>query len=146
MLDHLNRFSLDGPEWGHVDILRPTPIEGDIWGDLAPLRGTVWGNLIPVVSGTVMSHAMNGYTTPLMNQIGPHPWGLMKQVPEKHRRCVQYNECLMYQQEKCIPCQSVPECYMPPFLDIEAQHAVNAVVTAWRDGRYVVVVEGDEFI
>jgi hypothetical protein len=39
----------------------------------------------------------------------------------------------------------VPDCFSPEGLEAEAQLAAAVVVSAWVEGRYVIVVEGDEF-
>jgi len=145
MLEHLARFSLDGDEWGHVLILRPIPLNGDIWGDFACLKETPWGKLIPIVSGEHFSNALHGYVTPLMNEIGPAPHGLLKQIPEKFRKCKAAKECIMYDHKVCFPCPKVPDCYIAPNVDPDCQEAVTIVVLAWAEGRHVVLVEGKEF-
>lgn len=145
MLKHLNRFSLDSKEWGRILILRPVPLDGNIWGDLDCLRDTLIGKLIPIVSGEAFSNALHGYITPLMNEIGPHPHGLLKQIPDGFRICGMYNNCLMYDSKICLPCPKTPECYVPPNIEPKCIMAAAAVILSWVEGRYVIVVEGNEF-
>jgi len=136
---------LQSKEWGDISILRVLPVKGNIWGDLDPIKDTPWGKLIPVVSGLALSHALHGYVTPLMREIGPHPHGLLKQIPEAYQRCTLWNNCLMYRKKTCIPCTKLPECYNPPGFDPEDQGIISEIAIAWRDGQYVIVVQGEEF-
>jgi hypothetical protein len=55
-------------------------------------------------------------------------------------------ECVVFDAAQCYPCKKLPDCYAPPKLSPEAQALACAVALAWRDGYYVVVVEGEEFI
>jgi len=145
MLEHLNRFSLDSQEWGQILVLRPIPINGDIWGDFTVLKGTPIGNLIPVVSGEAYSNAMHGYVTPLMNEIGPDPHGLLKQIPKEYRTCQMSQSCIMYDIKTCYPCPKLPACYVPSKVHSDDQEVVAVVILAWVEGRYVILVEGEEF-
>ncbi len=145
MLEHLNRFNLDSQEWGQVQVLRPIPIDGDIWGDFATLKDTDIGKLIPIVSGEALSNALHGYVTPLMNEIGPHPHGLLKQIPEKYRTCQMFESCIMYDLKVCFPCPKLPACYVPPEVSSINQEALAIIILAWAEGRYVILVEGEEF-
>lgn len=138
------RFTLTTKDFGTLLIMRPFPRNGDAWGDLAPLRGTPWGDLLPVVSGTSFSHAMHGYHAPLMQEIGAHPHGLSKRIPKGYRTCSLSQGCVMYHKH-CHPSPKLPDCYSPPGLPNEAMFAATTVAQAWAEGRYVLIVEGDEF-
>ena len=145
MLEHLNRFSLDSPEWGQILVLRPIPLNGDMWGDFRPLKDTPVGRLIPVVLGESFSNAMHGYVTPLMNEIGPHPHGLLKQIPKEYRICEMSKSCMLYKAETCFPCPKLPACFVPPKVHKDDQEAMAIIILAWVEGRYVILVEGEEF-
>ena len=145
MLEHLNRFSLDSQEWGQVLVLRPIPLNGDIWGDFRALKDTPIGNLIPIVSGDSFSNAMHGYVTPLMNEIGPDPHGLLKQIPREYRRCQMSDSCITHDIKVCHPCPKLPACFVPPKVHPDDQEAVALVVLAWAEKRHVILVEGEEF-
>lgn len=124
---------------------RPLPKNGDNWGVLAPIRDTPWGDLLPIVSGEVLSYALHGRVTPLMKQIGRPPRAQLTLIPSDLRRCGN-TECIMYDPKTCHPCKQVPDCYEPPGLEtFEARRAASTVVLAWREGRYIIIVEGDEF-
>jgi hypothetical protein len=142
--DGIRRIRLTTSEWGEVLVLRTTP-DPDPWGSLKCLRGTPWGDLISTVSGESMSHALHGYATPLMREIGRDPRALRNLVPEDVRLCHQIDECIMANEKTCHPCRLVPQCYRAPSKDPEIQIAGGVVVLSWAEDRYVLVVEGSEF-
>lgn len=142
---NLIRFTLSTREFGNILVLRPQPRRGRPWGDLETLKDTPWGALLPVVSGEALSHALHGHAKPLMAEIGTPPVGLCKKVPEGFRKCSMLATCPMASEKNCQPGPKLPDCYSPPGVDAEAREAVVAVALAWKEGRYVVIVEGDEF-
>ena len=141
----LARFTIDSDDWGQILVMRPVPRGGDPWGDLAPLRETPWGDLITIVSGESLSFALHGDVTVLMREIGPHPRGLSKKVPKEYRWCTLHKSGCLTASDKCEPGPNLPFCYSPPNLPEEARLPAAAVALAWQEGRYVVVVEGQEF-
>ena len=151
----LRRFTIDSRHWGAIKVLRPLPHEErhgdsliiDPWGDLAPLRQEPdFAQLIPVVSGEVFSHALHGRAKPLMEVIGPEPEFQLKRLPERYRQCSLRGDCVMYDARRCNPTsKKLPECWWPEVVDEGSRRAVAAVTLAWAEGRYVVIVEGDEF-
>ncbi len=152
----LQRFTIyAGSLGGTVQVLKPTPSETrdgdtltiDPWGDLAPLREVPeFATLIPVVSGPTMSHALHGHMRPLMEQIGPEPKHQLIRIPAPYDVCSMAGECVMYDAKRCHPrSKKLPECWWP---DAEegVRRAMAVVTLAWAENRYVVVVEGDEFV
>lgn len=125
--------------------MRPYPKPDESWGELAVLRGTIWGDLLPIVSGAAITDALHGRVTPLMNEIGPHPHGLLRQIPETENKCALHATCIMYAAKTCHPGKHLVECYRPPNTDGKLLIAASNVMRAWADGRYVIIVEGDEF-
>jgi len=147
VLDRLQRFVLTGPDWGDVPVMRPLPSpDGDPWGVLAPLKGTPFEGLIPVVSGEAWSHALNGHLTPLMREIGPAPSGLLKMVPDGLRLCSWRKGCGSFVEMDCRPGPTVPDCWTVPGVKSGDIPAFVETVLAWRDGKHVVVVSGEEFV
>lgn len=155
----LQRFSLDaGSLGGRIHILRPVPSERregetlivDPWGELAPLREVPeFAQLIPVVDGEAFSHALHGWMRPLMEKIGPEPQHQLIRIPAPFDKCVVRSKCIMHHKERCQPrSKKLPECWMPGREDLprEVLRAVSVVTLAWAEDRYVVVVEGDEFV
>ena len=138
------RYTLPSDEWGEVMVLRPIPNANGPWGDMALLEGTPWGDLITHVSGEAMSHALHGFVTPLMREIGPHPHRLARRVPAEYRECAIHAGCALSTSE-CHPGPTLPGCYVPPLLTPEVRQIAAVVAAAWQEGRYVVIVEGPEF-
>lgn len=144
MPDHFSSFVIDSLDWGQIKILRVLPVKGDAWGFLAGLRDTVWGKQIPIVSGQALSDALHGHATPLMREIGPDPDGLMRLIPNPFRICKLKTQCLAFN-KNCHPCRKLPDCYIPPGLPETLSYTANLVAQAWKEGRYVIVVDGQEF-
>lgn len=142
--DGIRRFTLTTSDWGDIQVLRPLPDEIGPWGVLHVLKGTPYEDLIPVVSGGDLSLALHGHGTPLMRSIGRPPERLLKMIPEALRTCRLSGTCIMYNNRVCLPGPKTPECYEAP-LDDAASMVASVVVQAWKNGRYVLVTEGDEF-
>lgn len=135
--------------WEDVEVMRPiVKMRGDAdpWGVLAPLKGTRWEKRIPVVSGAVFSHALHGRLTPLMNALGPRPQLLAKRFSDV--LCALREGCLAHDAKRCrFAHVELPECYEP---DLDRQEAhlgpiLTVIAQAWSEGRYVLIVEGEEF-
>lgn len=142
----LREYRLKDSVWGEILITRPIVRDGeDSWGVLAPLKDTSWGKQIPTVSGKALSIAAHGWLSPLMDEIGPEPHQLCKLIPLDIGLCRQAQEktCTMAGPH-CKPGLDLPDCYEVAG-DYAAASAAVAVALAWKEGRYVIVVEGDEF-
>lgn len=147
MLDQTVRLSLDGKEWGRINVLRPIPQEGNPWGVFACLKGTIWGDLMAVVDGADFSHATHGNPYPMLKQLGPAPAALAKKLPLEFRLCVQaQNRSCLMATPKCIPGPKLPDCYEAPNLESQASYVASAIAVAWKEGYYAIVVEGGEFV
>jgi len=129
-----------------VLLARPLPGSIDPWGDLAVLRDTPWGPLIPEVSGEVMSLAVHGYLEPLRAAGLRDPRACLRALDPPVMRCAQQYSCVAHNPRHCLPCLKVPDCYDPPGLSEGANLAARDVTLCWREGRYVVVVVGEEFV
>lgn len=138
------RYKVDSTEWSEILLLRPIPIRGDPWGDMAVLRGTPWGDLLQTIDGEVLSHALHGYVMPLVRQLGVPPKVLAKRVPKDYRRCAIASQCITASID-CEPGENLPGCYVPPNMDPGAIRAAALVAQAWAEGRYVIIVTGSEF-
>ena len=139
MNDGFRHIDLTDPEWGEVRLLVSLPRGKELWGVLSPLRGTKWGDQVQVVPGKALSHALHGWATPLMQVIGPAPRLRAKKVPYP---CALIKSCTGASPH-CRPGSDVPECYEGP--EKEMGELVSTLVMAWKEGRYVIVVEGPEF-
>lgn len=147
-MSDVRRFDLEGGPWGKLKVLRPIVRDGaDSWGCLAPLRGTPLGKLVPVVTGDAFSHALHGYIDPLLREIGPEPRSLLRLIPKSMRPCGMAHACVVHDKISCVMGHpKVPDCFTPSGIqDAEMADAVAKVLLAWAEGRYVVVVEGEEF-
>jgi len=139
-VSRFRRIQLTDPQQGEIKLLVAVPRDGDVWGVLSPLRDTPWGEQIQVVSGENLSHALHGWATPLMREIGNPPETRAKRIPDEVGVCAIREVCLGAT-DACRPGPELPGCYE---LDTVDPIAVE-VAQAWQDGRYVVVVEGSEF-
>jgi hypothetical protein len=144
MGDGFRRAQVQDGDWGVIKLLFPLAQPGDPWGVLAPLRGTVWGDQVPSVSGESLSHALHGWLTPLMREIGVEPLVHARRIPEDLRRCAQHETCPIVGRG-CQPGPATPDCYDPPELEGQSLHLARTVALAWAESRYVVVVTGPEF-
>lgn len=140
-------IQLNDKDWGEIHLVMAIPRPGDFWGYFAPLKGSKWERLVKVVSGTAMSDAMHGYAVPLMRQLRRKPRDTLKIIPFIERRCrsAMDRTCLSAN-ENCVPGTRVlPICYEAQIDDPEIRLVANQVAKWLDEGRYVVVVEGDEF-
>jgi hypothetical protein len=142
--DGLKWLKLDDPDQGEILLMVPIPHDGDPWGSLAVLRGTIWESLITVVTGAAMSDAMHGWATGLVRTIGIQPKYRRKRVSDDDGLCKLYEDCALATIH-CHPRDQFPDCYEAPLDDPEAAMMAAQVAMAWREGRYVVVVEGKEW-
>lgn len=145
MIEGLQYVAVPDKTHGEVKVAIAVPRPDDNWGVLSPLRDTVWGSFIATVSGESMAHARHGYATPLMREIGPHPQERARRMSEADGRCGSYTGCAGAG-PFCRPGKKLPDCYEPPGIeDTDTLMLVTALALAWRDGWYVVVVDGPEF-
>jgi len=145
VIEGLQYVHLPDKTYGEMKVAIAVPRPDDNWGVLAPLRDTVWGSFITTVSGEAMSQARYGYSAPLMREIGTHPQERARRMSEKEGRCANFTGCAGAG-PTCRPGKKLPDCYEPPEIeDVDLLMLVTALALAWRDGWYVVVVEGPEF-
>lgn len=139
MSDGFREINLTDAEQGEIRLLMALPAGDDMWGCLSPLKGTSWEPLIQVVSGEAFSHALHGWATPLVREIGIPPQVRSSRVPLTDSQCAQHGACLGAAPH-CRPGPKVPECYEAPI------PVASRVALAWREGRYVIVVNGKGFV
>ena len=144
MGDGFRELDLEDSEQGLIKLLLVLPKKGDAWGVLSPLQDTPWVEQVSVVSSESVEHALRGWATPLMREIGVAPRVRARRIPEASGRCSLSKSCLGAKAH-CRPGTEVPDCYEPP--DIawgEGFTEVIRMVLAWREGRYVVVTKGGD--
>ena len=135
------RHAFNDPHWGQFVVFRPTPIAGDIWGELAPAKGTPWEKLIPVIPGELLSHALYGRTMDLIERLGNDPRKLGQKLPPLAKICVDAKSCVMYDSKRCWPTAKMPDCYRAPILP----EILSQIALRWREGHYVAVFTEGEF-
>ncbi len=124
-------------------VMWPIPTKAASWGVLEPLKQSAWGKQIPIVTGEVWSLALHGRTRPLRLLLGSPPRVRANRLPVAERACIMPN-CVL-RGVHCIPGSGkLPNCYQPQ--SPELRRLQYAVGMAWDEGRYVIVVEGSEFV
>lgn len=132
--DGLVFMTIKDKNWGKVQIARILPKEDDSWGAFKELENTPWASMINVVSNDVLDMALRNHVTPLMKVIGRDPKGSLKLAPIENG-CLVYNECNSAKPQ-CLKVETAPFCLQPK-TDSEA---VRSLLSAWREGYYVVRV------
>lgn len=138
--------TLNDKDFGEILLALVIPKHDDSWGVLAPLQDTIWGDLIAVVPGPALSDALHGFAKPLMNHIGPTPRELARKLAaSSNPMCaLGQNKSCAFATAKCVPGPKLPDCYEPPGLVGEQVELAASVALMWREGRYVLRVEGVE--
>lgn len=137
------QIKLSDPDHNDIELMVTIPKGDDPWGVLAPIKDTVWGQQIRALPGEELSVARHGYMTPLLKHIGPPPYVLSKRIPDKDGYCVlSYNGACSGASVHCRPGPKLPTCYEPPN---DPTGVLLDIALAWRDGIYVVIVDGKEF-
>lgn len=146
----LRRVKISCVEQGDIELMYPIPKQDNPYGVLSVLDEK-WLKHIPSVSGENLSHALHGWATPLVRELPPHPHLTMKRIKPKamcrsHKGGAKRGgDCLMAN-DKCFPNKETPECYEAPIEDFNQRMLVSEIVSCWRIGIYVVIVQGKEFI
>jgi hypothetical protein len=142
--DRLLRFSLQEEGWGKVDFLRPLPIKGDIWGDLAFLRGTDWEGAFSVIPTQIFQDALHGDPLRLLRLLGPPPEVVGRLLSEEAALCklAQEKQCPL-RKKICRPGPKKPVCYTPTEIEGGSEVLMAAIVKALSEGRYLIVVKGE---
>jgi hypothetical protein len=142
MGDGLREFEITDDKQGVIKLLVAIPRGNDPWGVLAPLKNTAWGAEIQVIDAEPYSHALHGWVMPLVRVLGVAPKVRARRVVEV---CGLQRGCIGFKKGICQPGIDLPDCYEAPDLKPEAALIATRVALAWREGRYVVVVEGEGF-
>jgi hypothetical protein len=146
----IREVDLDGQGQGDIKLLVTFPVAGAPWGDFEFLRGTSWESGITAVTAEAYSHALHGWSVPLRRELGRNPEASAKRVSDKEGHCLQAGACIGWKPLQCRPggkperkkdAACPPQCYEAPFGPVASQ-----VALAWREGRYPVIVKGEEFV
>lgn len=143
MRDGFRRIDLNDQDQGviRLSIIIPTT---DPWGAAAPLRDTPWGGLVREVSGESVSHAMHGYATPLVRQLGPPPITVARRM---RVRCALADggQCVGAS-ASCVPGRDMPDCFDPPNLSPQIARVVATILLDLKSNRHVIITLGSEFV
>jgi hypothetical protein len=103
-------------------------------------------NLFAVVPNEQMEQALQGWSRPLVNALGPPPKGALLKLPRASRSCANQKGCTFYQPEACgSMLKDLPWCFDPAgFEDDTVRKRVSEIIFMWREGVYVVVVRESE--
>jgi hypothetical protein len=94
-----------------------------------------------------MSRALHGNAQELLGQVGRPPRHQGKQLPMPWRLCRDRQNCLLHKASTCfVASGKLPACFMASDLPDGVQSLASFVASTWDEGRYVVVVEGGEFV
>ena len=139
-------------------LIEQVPTGASDWGVLESLRGTSWEGGVKEVSGEAFSHALHGRFLPLLQELGRDPRANGRRVLVEEGECRLKDMCIGWDVAFCRPGghkgkghrrkEGPPECYEPPLAEdtpIEVLEVFQRVSWAWREGRHVVVVQGDGF-
>lgn len=98
--------------------------------------------LFAVLSNEQMEQALQGWSRPLVNALGPPPDGALLKLPKASRKCAHEKGCTLYQPEACgTLLKGLPWCFNPAgFEDDTVQKRMSEIIFLWREGVYVVVV------
>lgn len=159
----------------NLDLTDPTPLPGrdgetillliehvpegaEDWGVLESLRGTSWESGVREISGEAFSHALHGRFLPLLQELGRDPRASARRVSLDEGECRLKDMCIGWEKTFCHPGghkgkghrrkEGPPECYEPPLSQdtpAEVLEVFQRVSWAWKEGRHVVVVQGDGF-
>lgn len=149
MIEGLKFIDLEDQDFGRVQLLLAIPRPDNNWGVLACLKGTVWEDYIDVVTGNSLSIAQHGMASYLMNELGSDPRGKARRFIASHDAdtyfCRHRGNCIGFDPKACLPGAKTPDCFEANLKDHKKALIVGAVLRAWKDNRYVIVVEGKEF-
>jgi hypothetical protein len=112
--------------------------EGGTWEEeWRDLQGVI---ALPVISKEDMDHALHGWTRPLVDQLGPPPQGMLRQLPQAARSCRHERACPFYNKRRCgLLLGKMPWCFEPAGFS-GAHNLVAEVVKYWRSEVYVLLV------
>ncbi len=138
------RLKVRTKEMGDLEVYAIYSTAGVWEEDWRPLQSMWVADLVTKVPAAYMEHALRGLSSPLIKALGLPPWGALRRLPLAARECGQKGVCELYVAQNCHPgSKKMPWCYEPG--DLSGALAVRAteVITMWRDGVYLIVLEED---
>jgi hypothetical protein len=128
------RLAIQSPEMGRIELYLIYNEKG-IWEEQwRPLQGVMD---ISEVTKEDMDHALNGWTRPLVANLGPPPKGLLRRLPSK--RCEREKGCPFFDKRNCSAISTkTPWCFEPEGIDPGI--LASEVIKLWQQEVYVVAV------
>lgn len=97
-------------------------------------------DLVTIVPKAMWDDALVGLTRPLVKVLSIPPKGCLKKLPVEAKTCGKKKGCIFFDKKTCFPeASKLPWCYEPAGCDPQ----VAALIVAWREGKYVIVVDQD---
>lgn len=105
-----------------------------------PLQGFPIDALLPRVTKETFDHALRGWTSPLIKNLGLPPTGGIRKV---HQKCADRAKCPLYDPNRCSPkAVKMWNCFRPRDVEGEvAQSLAAEIIRFWREGVHVLIVE-----
>jgi hypothetical protein len=139
------RLRLDTRELGPLELFVIYSYNGAWEARWQPIQHDEVAGLFTVVSKEVYDHALLGWTKPFITALGLSPEGALRKLPVAHQQCEARKRCTFYDKKRCLAASpKMPWCYEPGGVeDGEKRRLVAEIIGEWRQGVYVVVVQGD---
>lgn len=116
---------------------------GEKWeSEWLAVQGAEFTKLFTVVTEEVMTHALKGWTRPLIKTLGIEPEGAIRRLPVADRVCWKRDPCPFYRPKECVPTfKKMPWCFEPGGIENpDARTLAGEAVQLWRQGVYILVV------
>jgi len=138
-------LKLPRPDFGHEEFLIIRRFDGTFEREFSVLNNLVINtgmqhmlNMLPVIPGLVIADAnRNKLIMPLYNMLKLTPIGGLAKISRHIKECWYVGECGM-KTDKCKKPGSAPSCFST---GDEYQHVVFCILEAWKDNKYVVIVD-----
>jgi hypothetical protein len=97
--------------------------------------------LLTLVSKEDMTHALAGWSRPLVRALGIPPEGALRKLPSNI--CWSMKTCPFYRVKDCHPiAKGMPWCFTPSSVENEVARTLSAeLIKLWRVGVYTVIVQ-----
>jgi len=125
---------------GTLDVLAIYRVAGLFEGEWSSLNGVSSDilDLVTTVPSEVWDQALEGWSKPLVSLLGREPAGCLKKLPAEAKVCEKKSSCPFFSKRSCFPeGREMPWCYVPSGFDVK----VADLIVAWREGKYVIVVD-----
>jgi hypothetical protein len=134
------RLKIATAEMGYLELFLIYSVEGRWESDWEPLQGQPICDLLTHVSKEMWDHALRGWTSPLVKNLGLPPEGGLRKMSQV---CTHLDSCPMHDLKRCTPLSKrMFNCFQP--LGVEGDIALQLaaeIVRFWREGVRVLVVE-----